>query len=144
MSIESSLVKLADKIDAQGASDVVPDYKNPNNSIEKSIDRIADHYEAGGGGGGTGGGVLKVNMTWSEDYSSCTLDKTYSEIFSVFQNSLVLLINIDGPVLALFIVVEIGYVNDTYSLLILPMSNLQSGAMEFIAETENSYPVFSS
>lgn len=59
MSIESSLVKLADKIDAQGASDVQPDYKNPNQSIERSIDRIADHYEAGGGGG-TGGGVLVV------------------------------------------------------------------------------------
>lgn len=49
MSIESSLVKLADKIDAQGASNVVPDYKNPNNSIEKSIDRIAENFSSSGG-----------------------------------------------------------------------------------------------
>ena len=49
MSIESSLVKLADKIDAQGASNVVPDYKNPNNSIERSIDRIAENFSSSGG-----------------------------------------------------------------------------------------------
>ena len=49
MSIESSLFKLADKIDAQGASDVKPDYKNPNNSIEKSIDRIAENFSSSGG-----------------------------------------------------------------------------------------------
>lgn len=86
MSIESSLVKLADKIDAQGASDVVPDYKNPNNSIEKSIDRIADHYEGGGSGGGTGSGVLVVHST------NGTLDKTWKEIHDAMGTSLAILL----------------------------------------------------
>ncbi len=45
MSINSSLIKLANKIDTDGTSDITPDYKNPNNSIEKSIGRIADNYE---------------------------------------------------------------------------------------------------
>lgn len=70
MSIESSLVKLANKIDADGASNVSPEYKNPNNSVEKSLERIADNYEAGGGGGG----VLVVND------NNGTLDKTWQEI----------------------------------------------------------------
>lgn len=61
MSINSSLVKLADKIDADGKSTISPEYKNPNNSIEKSIERIADNYSSsGGGGGGTGGGSLLI------------------------------------------------------------------------------------
>lgn len=142
MSIESSLVKLADKIDADGASNVSPEYKNPNNSVEKSLERIADHYEAGGGGG-TGGGVLKVNMAWSEDYSSCTLDKTYAEIYSACQNGIVISIGEDAGTLSLWMVCEIGYINETYAVGILPMHNLQSGSLSFTAETENSYPVFS-
>lgn len=46
MSINSSLVKLADKIDADGKSSVSPEYKNSNNSIEKSLQRIADTFDA--------------------------------------------------------------------------------------------------
>lgn len=142
MSIESSLVKLANKIDADGASNVSPEYKNPNNSVEKSLERIADNYEAGGG---TSGGVLKVKMTWSEDYSSCTLDKTYAEIYSAFQNGFVISIGeeADTGALSLWMVCEVGYINETYGVGILPMHNLQSGPVYFIAETENSYPVFS-
>lgn len=34
----------------------------------------------GNGGGGSGGGVLVVNGTWNEDWSTCTLDKTWQEI----------------------------------------------------------------
>ena len=75
MSINSSLVKLANKIDTDGASTVVPEYKNPNNSVEKSLERIADNYEASGGGG-TGGGVLVV----TENTQTHTLDKTWNEI----------------------------------------------------------------
>lgn len=77
MSINSSLIKLANKIDTDGTSDITPDYKNPNNSIEKSIERIADNYESGGGSGG-GGGVLVVHSTMTE--TSMTLDKTWKEI----------------------------------------------------------------
>lgn len=46
MSINSSLVKLADKIDTNGKSSVSPEYRNPNNSIEKSLQRIADTFDA--------------------------------------------------------------------------------------------------
>lgn len=94
-------------------------------------------------GGGTGGGVLKVNMTWSEDYSSCTLDKTYAEIYSAFQNGIVISVGEDAGTLSLWMVCEIGYINETYGVGILPMHNLQSGSLSFTAETENSYPVFS-
>lgn len=86
MSIESSLVKLADKIDAQGASDVVPDYKNPNNSIEKSINRIADHYEAGGGTGG-GGDVMVVTLTYNEDADDGTYTSSATATEIVAANS---------------------------------------------------------
>ena len=34
----------------------------------------------GNGGGGSGGGVLVVNGTWDEDWTTCTLDKTWQEI----------------------------------------------------------------
>lgn len=75
MSINSSLVKLADKIDVDGKSTISPEYKNPNNSIEKSIERIADNYSGSGGGGG---GVLVVSMSIVD--GSFILDKTYGEI----------------------------------------------------------------
>lgn len=74
MSINSALVKLADKIDVDGKSTISPEYKNPNNSIEKSIERIAENYNGSGGGGGTGGGVLVCTM------NDFTLDKTWAEI----------------------------------------------------------------
>ena len=50
-SIEKSLERIANQMDKQGKSDVVPDYKNPNQSIEKSMERIAEHYTSGGSGG---------------------------------------------------------------------------------------------
>lgn len=81
MSINSSLVKLADKIDADGASNVSPEYKNPNNSVEKSLERIADNYEASGGGGGSG--ALIVHATASGD--TYTLTKTWQEIYDAFE-----------------------------------------------------------
>lgn len=98
-----------------------------------------------GGGSGTGGGVLKVKMTWNEDYSSCTLDKTYAEIYSACQNGVIISIGeeADTGALSLWMVCEVGYINETYSVGILPMHNLQSGPEYFIAETENSYPVCS-
>ncbi len=71
MSINSSLVKLADKIDADGKSSVSPDYKNPNNSIEKSIERIADNYSSSGGGGAL---IATLNL------QTGALDKTWTEI----------------------------------------------------------------
>lgn len=96
-------------------------------------------------GGGTGGGVLKVKMTWNEDYSSCTLDKTYAEIYSACQNGVIISIGEDADTgaLSLWMVCEVGYINETYEVGILPMHNLQSGALSFVAETENSYPAFS-
>ena len=88
MSINSSLIKLADKIDTNGKSSVSPEYKNPNNSIEKSLERIADNYSGSGGGGG-GGGVLIVHD------NDGTLDKTWKEINDVALTSVVLLVRGD-------------------------------------------------
>lgn len=79
MSINSSLVKLADKIDVDGKSTISPEYKNPNNSIEKSIERIAENYN---GSGGTGGGVLEATITVDEQARTLTLDKTYNDIIA--------------------------------------------------------------
>ena len=88
--------------------------------------------------------MLKVNMTWSEDYSSCTLDKTYAEIYSAGQNGIVISINeeTDTGALSLWMVCEIGYINETYEVGILPMHNLQSGALYFVAESESDYPSY--
>lgn len=80
MSINSSLVKLADKIDVDGKSTISPEYKNPNNSIEKSIERIADNYSGSGGGGGTGEGVLVVHSAYDETLDTEVLDKPWQEI----------------------------------------------------------------
>lgn len=51
-SIEKSLQRIADTFDATHKSTVTPEYRNPNNSIERSLERIADTYTSGGGGGG--------------------------------------------------------------------------------------------
>lgn len=114
----------------------------PNKRREYWYKEIVDAIGSGGGGG-TGGGVLKVNMTWSEDYSSCTLDKTYAEIYSACQNGMVISVDEDAGILSLWMVCEIGYINETYEVGILPMHNLRNGSLSFVAETENSYPVFS-
>ena len=111
----------------------------PKNRPEEWMKEIID---ASGGGGGGGGGMLKVNMAWSEDYSSCTLDKTYAELLSAFQDGFVISIVEDTGVFSLLIVCEVGYINDTYGVILLPMYNLQGGPMSFTAETENSYPVW--
>lgn len=86
MSINSALIKLADKIDVDGKSTVSPEYKNPNNSIEKSIERIAENYNGSGGGGGTGGGALIVNV----NSSTGAIDKTAKELYDAMDTQIVL------------------------------------------------------
>lgn len=111
----------------------------PNNRREHWYQEIVN---AGGGGGGGGGGVLKVNITWNEDYSTGTLDKTYAEILSAFQIEFVISISEESGAFALFLVTEVGYINEEYCVNILPMNN-PNHPMSFVAESENSYPVFS-
>lgn len=132
MSIESSLVKLADKIDAQGASNVKPDYKNPNNSIEKSIDRIADNYEAGGG---TGMGVYVVNVSVTEqsNFDEYTCDKTAGEILSALKTSLVLFVVENDYV---YVVINGGPKLDGYSFLTIGAST----NMEYSCVNSDEYP----
>ena len=136
MSIESSLVKLANKIDADGASNVSPEYKNPNNSVEKSLERIADNYEAGGGGGGTGGGLLKVNVN-----EQGQMDKTYAEIKAAFWEGIVFYIQSipDGDVLC---IVTNCFDNEGDGCCVT-LQRLFGGGLEMFFECQNvnDYPV---
>lgn len=141
MSINSALVKLADKIDVDGKSTISPEYKNPNNSIEKSIERIAENYNGSGGGGGTGGGVLVVGM----DMQTKTLDKTWNEINSApfavvrFPESLY-----ETTISFIYI---ISKTSDTGECTIVVASGSNEGETTtwynsvFRATTENDYPV---
>ena len=136
MSINSSLVKLADKIDADGKSSVSPEYKNPNNSIEKSIERIADNYNGSGGGGG---GVLNVTATVNEAGTVMTLDKTWSEIASA---DFAVVTWVDGQFVYKMPVVQLmsggGYAvvlaEITYS------GSVSLDAFILVTESENGYP----
>ncbi len=104
-----------------------------------TVDDDGNWVAASGGGGG---GVLKVNMTWAGDGTTCTLDKTYAEIYSAFQNEFVIAIDGDGTVTALYMVCEIGTFSDTLEVHILPMNNITDGAMSFVASSESAYPVW--
>jgi len=91
MSINSSLVKLADKIDSENKSDITPDYINPNNSIEKSLERIADNYSSSGGS--TGGGVFAVNGVVNIGEGQMSLDKTCGEIKAAYKQGSIVTFN---------------------------------------------------
>lgn len=139
MSIESSLVKLADKIDVDGKSTISPEYKNPNNSIEKSIERIAENYN-GSGGGGTGGGVLICNVDDDD-----ALDKTWQEIhdapFAIVQR--------DTPIgLFKWLVTLVASSGDEYVVLSATITITKSNVSEadvvvdkYIASSADGYPV---
>ena len=104
-----------------------------------TVDDDGNWVAASGGGGG---GVLKLAMTWAEDYSTCTLDKTYAEINSAFQNGFVIAIDDNENFMALYVACEIGTFNDTLEVHILPMNNLADGSMIFAASSESAYPVW--
>lgn len=132
MSINSSLVKLADKIDIDGKSSVSPEYKNPNNSIEKSIERIADNYS---GGGGTGGGVLIVNVEESEE---ATLTKTWQEIYDAYDEHKVVMLYWENDIAYLTHIQPATGLSPSYSVSFL------SGAESWYFKCSNAtdYPVF--
>lgn len=133
MSINSSLVKLADKIDAEGKSTISPEYKNPNNSIEKSIERIADNYNGSGGGGGTGGGVLVATATQSGAYA--TLDKTWKELADAMESGIVpVILYNDGTNKYKETVTMINETSDLYSV--------STTSFSFEVDTETGYPSF--
>ena len=67
-SIVKALTRIADVFDAGGSSEVVPEYKNPNNSIETALKRIADNYSAESGGGG-GSSLKSISITNELSYS---------------------------------------------------------------------------
>ena len=87
-SIIESLNELADKIDTSGASDVKPDYKNPNYSIETALKRIADNYSAG-----SGGGFTVYPIKYDEETYDAYVEVTDSELIEKAKNGLVLFIN---------------------------------------------------
>lgn len=138
MSIESSLVKLADKIDAQGASNVVPDYKNPNNSIEKSIDRIADHYEAGGGGG-TGGSVVVC----THNVETLALDKTWNELKNAASTSVIIVLTGDDYETSIGILkyIAIDTDDEDNTIYVVDISNLVGSTTRYVATSADGYPV---
>lgn len=133
MSINSSLVKLADKIDVDGKSTISPEYKNPNNSIEKSIERIADNYSGSGGGGGTGGGALVVTATQSGAY--VTLDKTWKELADAMESGIVpVILYNDGTNKYKETVTYINDMSDYYYV--------STSSFSFETETETGYPSY--
>lgn len=115
------------------------EWKSGDVITSENLNKLEQGVAAAGGGGG---GVLKVNITWNEDYSTGTLDKTYAEILSAFQIEFVISISEESGAFALFLVTEVGYINEEYCVNILPMNN-PNHPMSFVAESENSYPVFS-
>ena len=46
---------------------------------------IAGYGDGGGGGGGGGGGCMIVNLTWDDDTSSYTSDKTFAEVHDALE-----------------------------------------------------------
>lgn len=162
MSINSSLIKLANKIDTDGVSEITPDYKNPNNSIEKSIERIADNYESGGGGGsslpavtpedegkvltvdsegewvagtgGGGGGVLICTL----DMQTGALNKTWQEIFDAASVGSVILIN--NQTTAIYHG-TLSYIRSDEGYEVAFRTFSDDNTTYFIAENATDYPV---
>ncbi len=136
MSINSSLVKLADKIDASNKSGIQPDYKNPNNSIEKSIERIADNYESGSGGSGGG---LAINITG--EFPDFTFDKTAGEIMNAFSSgaSCVTVIN-DSPNIQIYALMLAAYDGESYEFKDMFISNFP-GEAAWVATSAEDYPI---
>lgn len=128
MSINSSLIKLANKIDTENISNVEPDYKNPNNSIEKSIERIADNYSGSGGGGGGGGGALIVHE------SNDTLDKTWKEIHDATLTSVVVLVSGDEVETIIDYCANVGINDPGYYVAFI-------SERYYATSSENGYPV---
>ena len=131
MSINSSLVKLADKIDADNKSNVEPEYKNPNNSIEKSLERIADNYSSSGGGGG--GGVMIVTVT--DDGNNMTLSETWKSIWDVYKTGervVVLFVDEESIDAMQKFITELCFDDGNYYVDVDKMS--------FKTDSENGYP----
>lgn len=132
MSINSALVKLADKIDVDGKSTISPEYKNPNNSIEKSIERIAENYNGSGGGGG---GVLIVNDV------NGTLDKTWKEIHD--NPSAVIKADV-GSQTTVFHIGIIGEGEGSYGLVAFSYDMHNAVSEVYVTNSIDGYPVKSS
>lgn len=135
MSINSALVKLADKIDVDGKSTISPEYKNPNNSIEKSIERIADNYNGSGGGGATGGGGLIVTIIEGDEVA--TLSETWKTIWDAYKTG--------ERVIALSVYEEEGNIDAMqYSITEVYVDNgdyiVDTGGRPFSTSSENGYP----
>ena len=139
--IVHALNKLADVIDPDGdTNDNVLFKDSSDDVIAGSLERIADHYEAGGGGGG--GGVQIVRIT---EYDA--LDKTYAEIQQMLEN---------GPVFAILaepdgfgflrFVREVGSQYGSYYVSITNIGNYTDPTLIytniFWAESENDYPSY--
>ena len=93
----------------------------------------------GGGGGQKGGGVLMVNM----NSETLALDKTYAEIVSATDNSIVLFKLPNEDVEGSFFIASLQaygpYENDPSKLILL--FSFYDGMITFLADSEDSYPV---
>ena len=113
----------------------------PNKRREYWYKEIVDAIGSGGGGGDFS--VFKVIMNWNDDYTSCTLDKTYAEIKQAFQSNFVIsIVNNEDVILSLCICADVGLINGSLTVSMLPLNAL-TDSIGFIASSENAYPVWS-
>lgn len=95
----------------------------------------------GGGGGGSSGGVYTVNVTWSEDSSTATLDKTWQEIYDACIRGPVFLLGEDSGGRVVYTVFIVIQMNDTGKYAVF--ANMGPDSLDFQTDTNTGYPVYS-
>ena len=144
--IVQALNKLADIIDPDGdTNDNILFKDSSDDVIAGSLERIADHYEAGGSGGGAQ--TVFLSFEYGEESTVITMDKTYAEIKAMVANGPVFVSGYpeDGS----YTYVTFGFVSFLQKLnsanwfvkAELWDNNSAFETVTFTARTEDGYPV---
>lgn len=127
------------KVAASGGSDL------PDDPAQDGTYNLQNTVSSGTGtlswaSGGSSGGVYTANITWSEDFSSATLDKTWQEIYNACTRGPVFLLGSDSGGRLVYTVYNVVLL-DTGKYTVF--ANCGPDLLNFQTDTNTGYPIFS-